>query len=193
MERLKLATVWLGGCSGCHMSFLDLDEWLIDLAAMADIVYTPLADVKQYPEGVDAVLVEGAVANEENLEFIRKVRQRSRLLISFGDCAITGNVTALRNLVELPRAFQHSPDVQQSPLEVLRRSYLELPDVDAQLPADAGIVPILLDRVRPVHEIVPVDFYLPGCPPPAARIRAVLESVLAGKTPSLTGKDIRFG
>jgi NAD-reducing hydrogenase small subunit len=139
------------------------------------------------------VLVEGAVANEENLEFIRKVRQRSRVLISFGDCAITGNVTALRNLVGLPRAFQHSPDVLQSPLEVLRRSYLELPDVDAQLPADAGIVPILLDRVRPVHEIVPVDFYLPGCPPPAARIRAVLESVLAGETPSLTGNDIRFG
>ena len=180
MERLKLATVWLGGCSGCHMSFLDLDEWLIDLAAMADIVYTPLADVKQYPEGVDAVLVEGAVANEENLEFIHKVRQRSRFLIAFGDCAITGNVTALRNLVGLP-------------MEVLRRSYLELPDVDAQLPADAGIVPILLDRVRPVHEIVPVDFYLPGCPPPAPRIRAVLESVLAGETPSLTGKDIRFG
>jgi NAD-reducing hydrogenase small subunit len=103
MDRLKLATVWLGGCSGCHMSFLDLDEWLFDLAAAADVVFTPLADFKQYPEDVDAVLVEGAVANDENLEFIRKVRSRSRFLIAFGDCAITGNVTALRNLVGPPR------------------------------------------------------------------------------------------
>src|SRR5262249_31905546 len=70
MAPAKLATVWLGGCSGCHMSFLDLDEWLIELAGRADLVYSPIADVKQYPEGVDVVLVEGAVANEENLEMI---------------------------------------------------------------------------------------------------------------------------
>ena len=75
MERLKLATVWLGGCSGCHMSFLDLDECLLDLAELVDIVYTPLIDVKEYPEGVDVVLVEGAVANDENLEMIHKVRE----------------------------------------------------------------------------------------------------------------------
>ena len=180
MALLRLATTWLGGCSGCHMSFLDLDEWLIDLAAVADIVFTPLADFKEYPQGVDGVLVEGAVANEENLEFIRKVRDRSRFLIAFGDCAITGNVTALRNLVGPPE-------------EVLRRSYLELADVDPGFPAEPGVVPKLLDRVRPVHEVVPVDFYLPGCPPPAARIRAVLESLLKGETPQLSGSDIRFG
>src|SRR5262249_40057341 len=76
MDRLRMATVWLGGCSGCHMSFLDLDEWLIELAARALVVYSPLADVKEYPEGVDLVLVEGAVANEENLHMIRTVRAR---------------------------------------------------------------------------------------------------------------------
>src|SRR5262249_27782415 len=97
MDRLRLATVWLGGCSGCHMSFLDLDEWLIDRAGRADIVYTPIADVKEYPENVDVVLVEGAVGNEENLEMIRKVRARTKVVVSFGDCAVTGNVTSLRN------------------------------------------------------------------------------------------------
>lgn len=97
MERLRLATVWLGGCSGCTMSFLDLDEWLFDLARMADIVYSPVLDCKVYPENVDAVLVEGAVANEDNLHFIQLVRQRTKLLVSFGDCAVTGNVTAMRN------------------------------------------------------------------------------------------------
>jgi NAD-reducing hydrogenase small subunit len=180
MARLKLATVWLAGCSGCHMSFLDLDEWLIDLAGEVDIVYTPLADFKTYPEGVDVVLVEGAVANEENLHLIRQVRQRTRILISFGDCAVTGNVTALRNLAGGPE-------------EALRRSYLELADESPQLPAEQGIVPRLLERVQPVHTAVPVDVYLPGCPPPADRIRKVLEEVIAQGTAHLEDKDLKFG
>ena len=180
MERLKLATVWLGGCSGCHMSFLDLDEWLIDLAALAEIVFTPVMDVKEYPETVDAVLVEGAVANEDDLEMLLKVRERSRLLISLGDCAVTGNVTAIRNPIG-------------KALPVLERSYLELADLTPQIPDERGIIPRLLDRVQPVHGVIPVDLYLPGCPPPADRIRKVLEALVEGRQPELQGRDIKFG
>jgi NAD-reducing hydrogenase small subunit len=180
MDRLRLATIWLGGCSGCHMSLLDLDEFLFDLAERVDVVFSPFIDVKDYPEGVDLVLVEGAVANEEHLETIRRVRARSKLLISLGDCAVTGNVTALRN-----------PLGGAEP--VLRRVYLENGDLNAQIPAAEGIVPRLLDRVTPVHAVVPVDVYLPGCPPPAPRIRAVLEQLLAGDAPRLEGAEIRFG
>jgi NAD-reducing hydrogenase small subunit len=162
------------------MSFLDLDEWLIELAQFADIVYTPLADVKEYPENVDAVLVEGAVANEDNFEFIQRVRERTKWLVSFGDCAVTGNVTSLRNPLG-------------SALPVLERSYVELADVNAGVPHEPGILPRLLDRVQPVHGVVHVDAYMPGCPPPADRIRKTLEALREGRLPQLEGSDIKFG
>jgi NAD-reducing hydrogenase small subunit len=180
MARLKLATVWLGGCSGCHMSFLDLDEWLLELARLADVVYTPLMDAKEYPDGVDVVLVEGAVANEDNFEMIQKVRERSKVVVAFGDCAVTGNVTALRNPLG-------------GSLPVLQRAYLDLADLRPGVPDEPGIVPRLLERVQPIHGVIPVDFYLPGCPPPAERIRKVLEAVVQGRQPELQGRDIRFG
>lgn len=168
MDRLKVATIWLGGCSGCHMSFLDLDEWLFDLAQQVEVVYSPIMDVKEYPENVDLCLVEGAVANEENLEQIKLVRRRTKALVSFGDCAVTGNVTALRNPLCKPEC-------------VLKRAYQELADVNPQFPAEEGIVPPLLERVMPVHEVVPVEHYLMGCPPSAPQIRAVLEQLLAAR------------
>jgi NAD-reducing hydrogenase small subunit len=180
MDRLRLATVWLGGCSGCHMSFLDLDEWLIDLAARADVVYSPVMDVKTYPDNVDVVLVEGAVANEENREMAHRLRERSRVVVSFGDCAVTGNVTALRNPLGLA-------------LEVLRPVYAERGDLNAGVPDDRVAVPVLLDKVLPLHAVVHVDHYLPGCPPPADRIRAVLEALLDGRPPALEVSQRRFG
>jgi NAD-reducing hydrogenase small subunit len=180
MERLKLATVWLGGCSGCHMSFLDLDEFLIDLAEKVDFVFTPFIDTKEYPPGVDVVLVEGAIANSEHLEMIHRVRANTKVLIAFGDCAVTGNVTAMRN-----------PLGSAEPL--LRRSYVEYADLQPQIPSETGIVPVLLNLVTPVHAVVDVDYFVPGCPPPAPRIRAVLESLLAGEKPRLEGREIKFG
>jgi NAD-reducing hydrogenase small subunit len=180
MDRLRLATLWLGGCSGCHMSLLDLDEFLIELAGRVDLVYSPLVDAKDYPANVDVALVEGAVANEEHLALIRRVRARTRMLISLGDCAVTGNVTALRN-----------PLGGAEP--VLRRAYLENDDLGAAIPSAVGIVPRLLEQVMPVHAVVAVDVYLPGCPPPAPRIRAVLEQILAGERPRLERAEIRFG
>jgi NAD-reducing hydrogenase small subunit len=185
--RLRFATVWLAGCSGCHMSFLDLDEWLFELAQHVDVVFSPVAsDVKEYPEGVDVCLVEGAVANDDNRSLALKLRERSRLVISFGDCAVTANVPGLRNLWA-----QVDGGSRQS---VLDRGYLELADTGAQHPHAPGIVPELLERVLPLHEVIPVDLYLPGCPPSAERIRAAIEPLLAGRMPAMEGRAmLKFG
>lgn len=182
MDRPRLATVWLGGCSGCHMSFLDLDEFLLELAQKVDLVFSPILDVKEYPAGVDLCLVEGAVCNEEHVEMVHKIRERTRHVISFGDCAVTGNVTAIRNQLGLGNAEN-----------VLQKAYLENADLNQQIPQEHGIVPALLERVMPLHEVIHVDFFLPGCPPPAARIKSFVTQLLEGKTPVLTGADIKFG
>lgn len=182
MDRLRVATVWLGGCAGCHMSFLDLDEFLIDLTGLIDVVYSPVVDVKEYPDNVDVCLVEGAVCNEDNLELLRKIRRQTKVLVSFGDCAVTANVPAIRNQLGLGNAES-----------VLQRAYIESAQMNGGIPKEPGIVPPLLERVLPLHEVVHVDYFLPGCPPPADRIKALMTQVLAGTEPRLEGEDLKFG
>lgn len=173
--RPRLATVWLGGCSGCHMSFLDLDERLFDLAAAADVVFSPVIDSKEFPTEIDITLVEGAVANEDNLEMLKLLRERSRFVIAFGDCAVTGNVTSLRNLAG-------------GPLPVLTRSYQDPANTNPQTPSDQPVVPKLLDKVVPIHHVVKVDFHMPGCPPHPDLIWHCVTELLAGRVPDLTGR-----
>lgn len=185
--KLRFATVWLAGCSGCHMSFLDLDEWLFELAERVEIVYSPVAsDIKVFPEGVDLCLVEGAVANADNLELALQLRARSKVVVSFGDCAVSANVPGMRNLWAGVEGGSRQ--------SVLERGYVELADTGAQHPHAPGIVPELLERVLPLHELIPVDHFLPGCPPSAERIRTFLEALLRGEAPPMEGPAmIGFG
>ena len=175
-RKPRLSTVWLGGCSGCHMSFLDLDERLIDLAARVELCASPIADFKEFPEA-DITLVEGAVANEDHLREIRLIRRRTKILVSFGDCAVTGNVTAMRNFFPLE--------------EVLSCAYLDLALPVIGMPQGNSVVPRLLDRVRPVHEVVDVDYHLTGCPPSSDEIHSLVAALLDGRAPVLEGR--RFG
>jgi NAD-reducing hydrogenase small subunit len=172
--KVKVATIWLSGCSGCHMSFLDQDERLIDLAQKIQIVFSPIADIKEFPENVDVTLIEGAIANEEQLAMLKNARSKSKVLISLGDCAVTGNVTALRN------AWRHSDQL------IIERAYLNNYDLNPQKPDQ---VPKLLVKARPLHEAVKVDFYIPGCPPSADLINYVLTELLAGRTPKMEGRS----
>ncbi len=174
--KAKLATVWLDGCSGCHMSFLDIDQRILALAEKADVVYSPLVDRKDFPDHVDVTLVEGAVSSEEDLHKIKMVRARTGILVSLGDCAVTGNVPAMRNTFGVKA--------------VLRRAYHDT--VTLPHAAPSSVVPILLERVRPIHEVVDVDVFVPGCPPSADTIFKVLEDLLAGVIPQ-TAELTRFG
>jgi NAD-reducing hydrogenase small subunit len=175
VTKPRLATIWLDGCSGCHMSFLDMDERLLEVAERADIVYSPLVDFKEYPPEVDVCLVEGAVSSEEDLHKIRHVRERTKILVSFGDCAVMANVPALRNPI--------------GPAPLLDRAYLENVTLNPRIPLD--VVPALLPTARPVHKVVDVDVFLPGCPPSADLIFGVVVDLLEGREPSVAGA--RFG
>ncbi|MEP7054964.1 MAG: NADP oxidoreductase [Actinomycetota bacterium] len=175
MPRPTLATVWLDGCSGCHMSLLDMDERLFEITAKADIVYSPLIDVKEFPAHVDLCLVEGAVSSEEDLHKIKYVRERTSTLISFGDCAVTANVPGMRNPI--------------GPQALLDRSYVENVTLRPGIPVD--VVPALLPVATPIHRVVKVDVFLPGCPPSADLIHQLLMDLIEGRTPDT--HNARFG
>ena len=176
MSKKRLATVWLDGCSGCHMSFLDIDERLIELGEKVDLVYSPLVDAKEFPVDVDVTIVEGAVSSEEDLHKIKLVRERTNILVSLGDCAITANVPGMRN-----------PFTTKS---VYARAYIENVTLEPGVPNQ--VVPRLLAYARPVHEVVHVDVFVPGCPPSADTIFFALTELLEGRNPELSSRT-RFG
>jgi len=176
MSKVRFATVWMDGCSGCHMSFLDMDERLLDLLPYIDVVYSPLVDHKEYPENVDVVLIEGAVSSEEDLVKIRKIRQKTKILVALGDCAVTSNVPGMRNRFTV-EAVEH-------------RAYIENAQTNQQIPNK--VIPALLEKSRPVHEFVKVDVFVPGCPPDADAIYYVLTELVSGRLPDLSGKT-HFG
>jgi NAD-reducing hydrogenase small subunit len=176
MSKIRLATVWLDGCSGCHMSLLDIDENLAVVASKADIVYGPLVDAQEFPENVDVTLVEGAVSSQDDLKLIQVIRKRSRLVVALGDCAVTSNVPAMRNTIPVRK--------------MLNRVYLEGAQAQPGIPNEG--VPALLKHAVPVHEVVKVDLHVPGCPPPAATILSVVGELLEGRKPDLSGKA-KFG
>ena len=176
MKKAKLATVWLDGCSGCHMSILDMDESIAAVAKRADIVYGPLVDAQEFPKGVDVTVVEGAVSSQDDLEKIQTIRKRTKRLVSLGDCAVTGNVPGMRNPIPVKK--------------LLERIYVEGAEERPGIPTEG--VPGLLRQAVPVHEVVKVDLHVPGCPPPASAIAFVLTELIEGRMPDL-GSKIKFG
>ena len=171
-KKVRVATTWLDACSGCHMSFLDLDEAWIELADRIELVYSPLVDAKEIPDDIDVFLITGSVSTDEDVKKVRTIRKKSRVVVALGDCAVTGNVPSMRNPLKLS--------------EVLDHAYQTTATHQPQVPGEN--LPELLPRVLPVHAVIPVDEFIQGCPPRADLIGFVVQELLAGRIP---GRGIR--
>ena len=176
MARPTIGTCWLDGCSGCHMSLLDLDEGIISILEKADIVFGPLVDAQEWPEDVDVAVIEGAVSSQDDLRLARTARANSKVVVALGDCAVTGNVPSMRNGIPTRK--------------LLERIYVEGVTENPGVPTDG--VPALLKQAEPLHAAIKVDVHVPGCPPKPQAILAVLGDLLEGRAPH-TGSKLRFG
>lgn len=177
-SKLKVATCSLAGCFGCHMSLLDIDERLLDLLEVVEFDRSPINDIKAIEGMVDLGLVEGGLCNAENVHVLKHFREHCRILVSVGECAITGGIPSMRN---------HHPL-----RECLEEAYIRGVGVEnAHIPNDPEI-PLLLDKVYPLHEVVKVDHYLPGCPPSADAFWHFLTELIAGRDPSLPLQLLRY-
>jgi NAD-reducing hydrogenase small subunit len=170
-RKLKLATVSLAGCFGCHMSLLDIDERLFELIELVEFDRSPFTDIKQIGR-CDIGLVEGGLCNTENVDVLREFRAHCKTLVAVGACAITGGLPAQRNHLDLG--------------DILADVYGDRPGLapGSAVPNDPEL-PLPLNNVRPIHEMVHIDYFLPGCPPSADAIWTFLTDLMAGRTPHL--------
>lgn len=176
-RKLRVATCSLAGCFGCHMSFLDMDERIVDLIEKIEFDRSPLTDIKQV-HNCDIGLIEGGLCNDENIHVLKQFRAECRILVAVGACAINGGVPALRNHFTVQ--------------ECLEESYLHgIGVVDPQIPADPEL-PSLLPKVVPIQTVVAVDYFLPGCPPPADAFVEIISAVLEQRQPQLEYQQRRF-
>ncbi len=177
-DKIKVATTSLAGCFGCHMSFLDIDERILDLAQIAEFDRSPLTDIKRCSEHVDIGLIEGGLCNSENVHTLREFRKSCKILVAVGACAINGGLPAMRNHIPLQ--------------ECLEESYLDAVGIEnPQIPNDVEL-PLLLNKVHPIHEVVKVDYFLPGCPPSADVFWKFLTDLASGREPSLPYELVHY-
>lgn len=179
MGKPKVSTDWLAGCAGCHMSLLDMDERLATVLELADLRSSPITDLKEPDEsGVDVGVLEGGINNSANQEVAERMRKRCKVLVALGDCAVFGGVPAMRNFFTIE--------------ESLKRAYVEAESVDesGKIPDDPELaVPM---KVHALQDIVPVDVFVPGCPPDADTIFYVLAELAQGRVPEIKGDKLHW-
>ena len=178
MSKVKVAMDWLAACAGCEMSVLDTDERLVQLLEKIELTSTPITDLKHPPkEGVTVGILSGTVNNTTNVEVAKEMRERCKVLIALGDCAVFGGIMTMRNFFDMD--------------EALKRAYVETEStVDGMIPQSEELSKPI--QARPVNQVVKVDIHLPGCPPSADAIYHVLTELLEGRIPVLSGENLRY-
>ncbi len=178
MAKVKLATVWLEACAGCHMSFLDIDDKIIGLLDKVDILYSPVVDAKEIPK-VNVGVISGGLGNEEELHLAKKMREQCDILVAWGDCAVFGGINSMRN-------FMTSE-------EALREGYVNTPStVNPKGVIPGEDIPALLPKAVPIDYAVKVDVYVPGCPPDPETILWVFQELLEGRIPKVPTDMMRY-
>ncbi|MGE5466776.1 MAG: NADP oxidoreductase [Ignavibacteria bacterium] len=168
--KIRVATTSLAGCFGCHMSFLDIDERIIPLLDLVEFDRSPITDIKHCGP-CDVGIVEGGVCNAENVHVLHEFRRNCKILVAIGACSVNGGLPAQRNHLDLR--------------DILEEVYQTEPGIGrGGIPNDPEL-PLPLNQVHPIHEVVKVDYFLPGCPPPADAIWKFLTDLIAGRTPQL--------
>ena len=178
MSKPIIATASLAGCFGCHMSVLDIDAKILQLIELVEFNKSPIDDIKTFTKPCDVGLIEGGCCNSENVEVLRSFRKNCKALVAVGECAIMGGLPAMRNGIPIK--------------ECLEEAYLRCPTVDDKIIPNDEELPIILDKVYPLHEIVKIDYFLPGCPPSADLIWEALTALVGGKPLGLTYDLIKF-
>lgn len=177
-RKLKIATTSLAGCFGCHMSILDIDERILDLVQLAEFDRSPITDIKHVGP-CDLGIIEGGVCNSENVEVLREFRKNCRVLVAMGACAVNGGLPALRNNLSIADILDH-----------VYHDGMGLAD-GSQIPNDPEL-PLPLNKVHPIHEIVKIDYFFPGCPPSGDAIWSFLTDLIVGKTPTLGHNHLHY-
>ena len=178
MTKVKVAMDWLAACAGCEMSVLDMDERIVQLLEKIELTSTPITDLKHPPkEGVTVGILSGTVNNTTNLDVVKEMRERSKILIAMGDCAVFGGIMTMRNFFNME--------------EALKRAYIETEStVEGFIPNSEELSKPI--KARPVNDVVKVDIHLPGCPPSADAIYYVLSELLEGRIPVLSGDNLKY-
>ena len=178
MAKAKVASVWLEACAGCHMSFLDIDERIVDLLGKVELTATPITDIKTFPE-VEVGVIEGGLGNEEELHLAQELRKKCKILIAWGDCAVFGGINCMRNFM--------------SPTQALKEGYVDTASTVNPEGVIPGMdLPPLLPQAIPIDRAVSVDVYVPGCPPDADTIHYVFSEILEGRIPTVPTDIMRY-
>jgi NAD-reducing hydrogenase small subunit len=176
-EKVRLATMSLAGCFGCHMSFLDMDERILGLAELVEFNCSPFTDIK-HPDHCDIGLIEGGVCNAENVHVLREFRAQCKVLVAIGACAINGGLPAMRNHLEIG--------------SILRSVYDGRAETPGETVPNDPELPLILQYVHPIHEVVLIDYFIPGCPPSGDAIHKFLTDLIAGRTPRLDHDRLHY-